>query len=121
MKLIQSYNDINEANKLVALLEEVGIPSRVSENGLQNRGTHIPEGNEVWIYINSQHNDAINFIKDNTYTIKNPVDIAEFYNDIESIEAKETLNKLKNTFIKYGVVSIIIILTVAAVFINAKT
>ena len=121
MKLIQKSNDINEANELVGLLEENGVPATVNENGLRNRGTHMPEGNEVWIYINSQYSEALKLIKDKNHKIENSVDINEFYKNIESTEAKELLSQLKSSFIKYGVISIIIIVVVTAVYINAKT
>ena len=121
MKLVQKFNDLNEANQLVELFEENGIPARVNENGLRNRGTHIPEGNEVWVYVNSQYTDALKLIKDNNYKIKNPVDISEFYKSIESAEVKEQLNHLKRAFIKYGAIIIVIVIIATAVYINAKT
>lgn len=121
MKLIQKLNDIDEANQLVELFEECGIPSEVNENELRNRGTHIPEGNEVWIYINSQYTDALKLMEDNNHIVENPVNITDFYTSIESTKLKAELNQLKNTIIKYGVISIIIVITITAVYIYAKT
>jgi len=121
MKLVQKFNDQNIANELVNILEDNGVPAILNSNELENRGTHIPEGYEVWIYINDQYSEARKLIADNNHEIKNPVDINEFYKKIESHEANENLNEIKNTFIKYGAIFILISTAIIVIFISSKT
>ena len=121
MKLVQKLNDPNIANELVNLLEDNGVPAILNSNGLENRGTHIPDGHEIWIYINNQYSEARKLIADNAYQVKNPVDITEFYKEIESNEANKQLNEIKNSFIKYGAILIMISIVLTVVFFKLKT
>ena len=121
MKLVYKSNDPNEANDITMLLENNGIPSELFENDLRNRGTHIPDGQEVHIYVNTQYNDALELIKNPNHEVKQPIDISKFNKTLESEEVKSSINQLKNQFIKYGSIVIAIFLLFLSYLIYIKT
>jgi len=114
MKLIKNFDEISKAYELVKLLEECGIPSKT------NASPHLSEGVEVWIYINLQYSDALKLLNDTNHTVENPVNIRDFYINTESTEAKLGLEQLKNTLIKYGLTSIIVI-SIFIMYMTLKT
>lgn len=121
MELVFKSNDYNEAHDVLRLLEENGIPAQYSENSLRNRGTHIPDGNEVRIYLNTQYQEAIQLLKDPTYKVNKPVDIEEFYNTLESKDFDTHIQQYKKAFIKYGVSFILVFIVLIYLFIKSKT
>ena len=100
MKLVHKTNDINAANDILHLLESNGIPSMLSENSMANRGTHIPNGNEIRIHLSHQFEDAKNLIENPEYEVKNPVNMELFYKQMSSNAEKEALNMIYKKIIK---------------------
>ena len=109
MKLVFKTDDINEANRFSELLGEKGIPSVVEENGLRNRGSHIPVGNVVWIYVNSQYSDALKLIENPNHEVENPIDAEDFSRFYQNNESA-ALNIMYSSAIKYGLVFIAVVI-----------
>jgi hypothetical protein len=108
MKLVFKTDDINEANEVCALLSESGVPSCVQENSFGNRGFHIPEGNGVWIFVNSQYSDALSLIKDPEFQVTNPIDPNELEGHIQNSEPTVLGDMFRKVLI-YGLVFVIIV------------
>ena len=121
MKIVYKTNDVNEAHNICQLLENKGIPSQVRENGLTNRGSHIPNGNEVWIYLNEQHTDAVKLINDPNHNVANSLDIEEFYSNLNNQAALYSVNEQMLKFVKYGSVVVLCVILAVFIFIKLKT
>lgn len=121
MEIVFKSNDLNEVFEISRRLEDKGIPCRVNENDLRNRGSHIPDGNEVWIYLNEQYADAVKLIESPNHVVKHVVDIGEFYNQISDDEAKVVVNEYASKFVKYGAILIVCVFFGVFILIKLKT
>ena len=119
MKLIQKFYETNDAEMLVSLLKKNGIPAKIHVNKARFIGADIQQYKEVWLYIDAQYIEAINLLNDKNYKVKNPVDLKLFNKYARSAEAKKHLSKLTNSFIKKGLILIIILLAIGW-YINEK-
>ena len=108
MRLVYKTDDINAANKLCQLLNENGILANLQENGLGNGSSHIPQRNEIWIYVNSQYEDAMKLISNPDHKVSNPInhqEFIEFYKNNESVILKEMYSGI----IKFGLVTFVVV------------
>ena len=121
MKLVYKTNDINEPYDLQGLFDEKGIPSKVLENSVRNRGTHIPDGNELWIFIITQYNDALILIDNPGHIVNDPVNVSDFNKQLNSKNINESVNVIYSKFIKYGLIFIIGITVVISIWVSIKT
>lgn len=103
MKFVYKTNDPNQANSIKHLLQENGIPVNVMGNSMRNRGTHIPQGIEVRIYLNEQYSDALQLIKNPEHKVANPVNIDEFYELLDSEHMENKISSYNFLFLKYGI------------------
>lgn len=119
MRLVLKSNDASEAHAFAQLLEAKGIPSEYLEHGLRNIGTHIPGGNEVWIYVNSQYDDAMSLLSDPDHEVVNKIDVEEFNHLYDSPQGKQDVQLIQQRFIKY--VFILLGVVIAYVLIKASS
>ena len=102
MKLVLKITTSAEARKISQRLENKGIPSKVIGYEENKSEEHIPEGHEVWIYINSQYHDAIKVIRNPSHKVKKAVNIGEFKNSL--LSEQEALQLLFWGFVKYSII-----------------
>ena len=121
MKIVFKSNDVNEAHDICQLLENNGVPCQVQENELKNRDSHIPDGNEVWIYVNEQYPDAVKLIENPNHKVVNALDIQQFYSTLNSKETTTAVNEQMLKFVKYGGVVIICVILAVFVILKLKT
>ena len=85
---------------------------------MRNRGTHIPEGNAVMIYVNTQYTDALNLIENPNHVVTEPIDVNEFYEQFNNESAKNAVSKTFNQFIKFTLVLFAIVIVTFMFLLN---
>lgn len=100
MKFVYQAYTLAEANEIKELLENAGIPASISNKGFsQLHVPFIPHTLGVFIYINTQYNDAIALINNKNHDVAEPVDVNEFYRILNSTSHKEAMHHAMNNFI----------------------
>ncbi|MEX0902522.1 MAG: hypothetical protein WDZ76_07325 [Pseudohongiellaceae bacterium] len=102
-------DDADYAAQVRKILTESGIPAYVS-------CPVLPEGwaFAVYVYIDSQYNDALKVITDPNYVVSHPVDAKEYFQNIDKLK-EDQAHKLYNTYMLAGVVAVIFLLIAFAV------
>ncbi|WP_395373332.1 putative signal transducing protein [Marinicella sp. W31] len=118
MKRIFKTNEYNEALSIRGLLESAGIPAHISENGFRSRGPILPEGIDVWIYIDDQLEDAEMLMEDPNHEVREPVDIQAFYHDLDEGETSEVLENHRFQIIMYGTGLIAVMIFIIYLLVN---
>lgn len=109
MKYVYKADTFEGASEIKSRLEDAGIPVSISNTRFaQLRVFFIPHSLGVFVYFDSQYEDAINLINNKDHIVSNPVSIDEFYQNIESIPMQEAAHKAMNDFlfwmIAFGIV-----------------
>lgn len=114
MKLLDRFQDKNEALSVKYRLEDVGIPIHLgSENSGPAPGALYADCYTIWVEIDSQLGCAQRALSDENYVPKNSVDISE-YRDFSEAQLKSFRNKFSKfndyvlNIIMLGVVGFIV-------------
>ena len=109
MKFVYQAHTLEEANEIKYLLENAGIPTSISNKRFaQLNVPFIPHTLGIFIYIDSQYDDAIALINNTNHQVSEPVDVDAFYTMLESTSHKEAVHHAMNNFI-WGMVAVGII------------
>ena len=90
MKLVYEADREEQAREIKVLLEANGIPAALSGEftfGVMSIG--IPKVIGVWVYLDSQADEAERLIRNPEYEVTRPVDVEDFYRFSDSSEVKE--------------------------------
>ncbi|MGD8785548.1 MAG: hypothetical protein PVG75_13980 [Thioalkalispiraceae bacterium] len=114
MKYVDKTATLDEANQIKTLLESRGIPAFVSNKRYARLSPPFtPYYLGVFIYIDSQYEDALALINNPEHTVKQPVDVTEFYQLLDRPEHKQAVYQAMNHFIGWmlvvGIVCIVLI------------
>lgn len=110
MQKIFKTHEYAEAVGIKSLLETAGIPAYISDNGSRSRGPVIPEGFDVWIYIDTQKTDAEMLINNPQHEVSEAIDITAFYKDINGGEMQRYLQRYQWRFVTVGIAFIVVII-----------
>lgn len=93
MKLIHQARDKPEAEQIRYLLESRGIPAFVSNTPRVSIRKALHQSPSVWVYLDSQVEDATRLLADPEHEVGNSVDVEQFYAVMNSREAKDTASR----------------------------
>ncbi len=114
MKLLDTYSDSDEADRVCSLLEEKGIPVFRQNVGGYRRSPGFP----VFVCLDPQMEDARTILKFPSHTPAEPMDAKQFHCEVEADSMKLTFNYL---FVPCLVIVVVIaILLTAIYFLAAK-
>lgn len=100
MKLVYRADTLEGATEIKELLECAGIPASISNKRFaQFYIPFFPHHLGVFIYVNSQYNDAISLINNSDHIVSEPIDINEFYSILNSPHNKSAVYNAMNDFI----------------------
>lgn len=100
MRFVYKASTLEGANEIKALLENSGIPATISNKGFASLNLFfIPHSLGVFIYNPTQYQDAIALLNNQNHTVSNPVDIAAFYESLNSEQSTKAAYKAMNNFI----------------------
>ena len=119
MKLIFETINKSEAEEIKSLLEDNGIPATMSNEYMHDIRRYGANSLGVWIYINTQEDDALKLIENPDYKVTSPVSIGEFYSHVNSSVAKEKTYQLIFKASAYSLV--ILCLLIMVVYVINKT
>ena len=86
MKLVTRSTDTSYLYALKGLLEANGIPASVQgDNTARMITPYLMTQPGLWVYLDEQHQDAINLVNDEDYIVMNKIDVDEFYKLNENI------------------------------------
>ncbi len=92
MKLLFQASDSDYVNQIKLLLESAGIPVFLSnENSFRMKQAMFMNGIGVWVYLESQYEEAIKLINNPDYEVRHPVDLDEFNALLKSRKSIEIL------------------------------
>ena len=108
MKLLNQYQDINEAERVANKLETKGILSFVSSKRSYNLSSYKTGALKVgvWIVLNNQYSDAVSFLKNKNHKIQSAISPEEIKTLKEQAQ-KSTFHSL-NKFIAYAFIFIVL-------------
>ncbi|MBD3618230.1 MAG: DUF2007 domain-containing protein [Chromatiales bacterium] len=90
MKLVYQADREDEARGIKLMLEANGIPAALTgEFMFSVMSVGIPKVVGVWVYLDSQADEAERLIQDPEYEVTQPVDVEDFYRFSDSSEVKE--------------------------------
>lgn len=72
MRFLKRINDENETARIVSILESRGIPCFVRSERLSLYRVAL------YVYLNSQYDDACALLQNSNHVVKHPVDVEEF-------------------------------------------
>jgi len=90
MKLVYEADREEDAREIKVLLEANGIPAALSGEftfGVMSIG--IPKVVGIWVYLDSQADEAERLIQNPEYEVTQAVDVEDFYRFSDSSEVKE--------------------------------
>ena len=100
MKFVYRADTFEGATEIKQLLEGSGIPTSISNKRYaQMQLPFYPRHLGIFIYVNSQYNDAVSLINNANHKVSNPIDIQEFYDTLEQPAAKSGVYNAMNNFI----------------------
>lgn len=101
MKLLTKSPDINYLHSLVALLEANGVPAIIQgEDTARMITPFLMTEPGLWVYMDEQHNEALQLIYDNEYIVQNKIDVEEFYRFNKNIISD--ISVMNRVYIKLG-------------------
>lgn len=113
MKLLDSYSDSDEADRVCGLLEEKGIPVfRERAGSVRGRMEDA-----VFVCLDQQFEDARTILQFPSHTPAEPVDAEQFHRDVEADGMKSTFDYL---FVPGLVIIAGIVILFAAIYFLGK-
>lgn len=90
MKLLTEQHDYSDIQGLKLLLESRGIPVYIAnEDSARTFGYLYPMGKyALHVVFDEQYDDALMLMQDNEYIVKNPVDVAAYYEHLAQTESQ---------------------------------
>lgn len=95
MRLVHQADREDEARGIWLMREANGIPAALTGEfmvGVMRFG--IPKVVGVWVYLDSQAEDARRLLADPDHVVAEPVDVAEFYRLSEDAARQAMLNRM---------------------------
>jgi hypothetical protein len=101
MKLVTKSTDTIYLHVLKDLLEANGIPATVQgENTARMITPFLMTQPGLWVYLDEQHQEALNLIHNEEYSVENRIDVEEFY-QINSNITSDT-SEMNKVYIRLG-------------------
>jgi len=95
LKLVYQADREDEARGIKLMLEANGIPAALTgEFMFSVMSVGIPKVVGVWVYLDSQADDARRLLDDPDHVVTEPVDVAEFYRLSEDAARQAMLNRM---------------------------
>jgi len=84
VKLLTEVADQVEVDRIRLLMESNGIPIYLAnEDTARNIGFVSPARQyQIWVYEDEQYEGAAALLRDKNYTVKNPIDVADFHRQV---------------------------------------
>lgn len=112
MKLVTKHGNVHYLESLRQRLEENGIPAVI--HGTETARMIVPTivfEPSLWVFLNEQHEDAVNLVNDPHHTVTTGIDVDTFYAQQPS-EAEQNAQLINLV----GSITVVILIGVFAVF-----
>lgn len=120
MKLLLEESNRVELDRIRMLLEANGIPVFIGNEAVARNFWFLTltQKYKLWVMEDSQLGCASSLLQDETYEVKNPIDVNEYYQSLADI--KPDINSfIWNKLILPGAILVVVLFAIILLLINA--